>query len=45
MVDDNGELVRTPEEDQLQSKINQFKQKYQSEYTELKELKTDIERV
>lgn len=45
MVDDNGELLRTPEEDELQQRINQFKQKYQTEYTELKDLKTEIERI
>ena len=45
MVDDNGELVRTEEEDQIQSQINRYKQTYQAEYTELKDLKTEIERI
>ena len=45
MVDDNGELVRTEEEDQIQSMINRYKQTYQAEYTELKDLKTEIERI
>ena len=45
MVDDNGELVRTEEEDQFQSQINGQKQAYQREYSELKDLKTEIERI
>ena len=45
MVDDNGELVRTEEEDQIQAQINRYKQTYQAEYTELKDLKTEIERI
>ena len=45
MVDDNGELVRTPEEDQYQSQINQKKQAYATEYGELKDLKGEIERI
>lgn len=45
MVDDNGELVRTEEEDRLQDRINQLKKTYQSEYTELKDLKSEIERI
>ena len=45
MVDDNGEIVKTPEEEELQMQISQFKHKYQREYTELKELKTEIERI
>ena len=45
MVDDNGELVRTEEEDQIQVQINRYKQTYQAEYTELKDLKTEIERI
>ena len=45
MVDDNGELVRTEEEDALQGRINGLKHTYQSEYTELKELKSEIERI
>jgi len=28
MVDDNGEIIRTPEEDQLQKKIYAMKQQY-----------------
>ena len=45
MVDDNGELVRTEEEDQIQVQINRYKQTYQAEYSELKDLKTEIERI
>ena len=45
MVDDNGELVRTQEEDEIQSRINKQKQSYQMEYSELKDLKTEIERI
>lgn len=45
MVDDNGELVRTQEEDEIQSRINKQKQSYQTEYSELKDLKTEIERI
>ena len=44
-MDDNGEIVKTPEEEELQMQISQFKHKYQREYTELKELKTEIERI
>ena len=45
MVDDNGEIVRTDEEEALQLQINKLKQTYQKEYNELKDLKTEIERI
>ena len=45
MIDENGEIVRTEEEDTLQSKIHKLKQSYQQEYNELKDLKTEIERI
>lgn len=45
MIDENGEIVRTEEEDTLQSKIHKLKQTYQHEYNELKDLKTEIERI
>ena len=45
MVDRNGEIIKTPEEDQLQSDINNVKAIYQNQYSELKELKADIERI
>lgn len=45
MVDDNGEIVRTEDENALQLQINGLKQSYQGEYVELKELKTEIERI
>lgn len=43
MVDDNGEIIRTPEEETLQRKIYTMKQEYQTDYNELKDLKGDIE--
>ena len=45
MVDKDGEIIKTSEEDQLQSEINNAKGIYQSQYSELKELKGDIERI
>eukprot|EP01022_Parablepharisma_sp_SALTPOND_P021086 TRINITY_DN401_c1_g1_i1.p1 TRINITY_DN401_c1_g1~~TRINITY_DN401_c1_g1_i1.p1 ORF type:complete len:486 (-),score=56.88 TRINITY_DN401_c1_g1_i1:79-1536(-) len=45
MVDKNGEIIRTPEEDQLQNEINRAKEQYQRQYSELKDLKADIERI
>ena len=45
MVDDSGEIIKTPEEQEMQGKIHQLKLRYQKEYTELKELKTEIERI
>lgn len=45
MVDDNGEIIRTPEEDLLQKKIALRKQQYQTDYNELKDLKTEIEQI
>ena len=45
LVDENGEIERTKEEDELQAKIARHKQAYQAEYNELKDLKTEIERI
>ena len=45
MVDENGEIVRTDEEDGLQGQINKLKHNYQREYNELKDLKMEIERI
>lgn len=45
MVDDNGEIIRTPEEETLQRKIYTMKQEYQQDYNELKDLKGDIEQI
>lgn len=43
MVDENGEIIRTEEENSLQQKIALRKQQYQNDYNELKDLKTEIE--
>lgn len=40
-----GEVLRTPEEENLQTQTNKFKLKYQDQYNELKELKAEIERI
>lgn len=40
-----GEVLKTPEEDSLQSQISKYKIKYQDQYNELKELKAEIERI
>ena len=45
MVDANGEILRTQEEEELQARINQLKMKYSEQYSELKELKAEIERI
>ena len=45
MIDENGEIVRTEEEDNLQGNIHKLKLAYQQEYNELKDLKTEIERI
>ncbi len=45
MVDSNGEILKTPEEDQLQQQINKLKMSYQEQYNELKDLKSEIERI
>lgn len=45
LVDENGEIIKTEEEDQKQSKISECKQKYQAQYHELKDLKSEIERI
>lgn len=45
MVDDIGEIIKTDEEVALQVEINVLKSTYQLEYNELKDLKTEIERI
>lgn len=45
MVDDNGEIIKTPEENQLQGEVAKLKKGYQDSYQELKELKKEIERI
>jgi len=45
LVDDNGEIIRTPEEDTLQRTIYKMKQTYQTDYNELKDLKGEIEQI
>lgn len=45
LVDENGEIIKTPEEDDFQGKITKLKNDYQSQYNELKELKMEIERI
>ena len=44
-VDSNGEIIQTAEELNLQSKISVLKKSYQDQYQELKELKSEIERI
>ena len=39
LVDENGEIVKTPEEDSIQEKISGVKREYQNQYNELKDLK------
>ena len=40
LVDQNtGEIIKTAEEDEYQSKITKLKREYQSQYNELKDLK------
>ena len=45
LVDASGEVLKTPEEEQLQAQTNGLKMKYQEQYNELKELKAEIERI
>lgn len=45
LIDENGEIQKTPEEDKLQAQIMQLKREYQTQYNELKDLKTEIERI
>ena len=40
-----GEVMKTPEEEQIQVQINKHKMRYQEQYNELKELKAEIERI
>jgi kinesin family protein 6/9 len=39
LVDENGEIIKTPEEDGFQGKITKLKNEYQTQYNELKDLK------
>jgi len=45
LIDGNGEIMKTPEEEQLQGQIVKLKKDYQGQYNELKDLKTEIERI
>eukprot|EP00831_Metopus_contortus_P067136 TRINITY_DN59887_c0_g1_i1.p1 TRINITY_DN59887_c0_g1~~TRINITY_DN59887_c0_g1_i1.p1 ORF type:complete len:217 (+),score=33.04 TRINITY_DN59887_c0_g1_i1:246-896(+) len=45
LVDKNGEIIRTEEEDQLQQQISQARLYYQDQYGKLKLLKSEIERI
>jgi kinesin family protein 6/9 len=45
MVDDNGDIMKTEEEVGIQHEINRLKVQYQIQYNELKELKSEIERI
>ena len=45
LIDENGEIKKTAEEEDLQAKIQVQKREYQSQYNELKDLKTEIERI
>ena len=45
LIDANGELQKTDEEDQIQGRIVTLKRDYQSQYNELKDLKGEIERI
>ena len=45
LVDDNGEIMKTPEEEQKQAQITKLKRDYQTQYNELKDLKSEIERI
>ena len=45
MVDESGEIIKTDEEDKIQLEISKLKQTYQGDYNEMKDLKTEIERI
>ena len=45
MVDESGEIIKTDEEEKIQLEISKLKQTYQCDYNELKDLKTEIERI
>jgi hypothetical protein len=45
MVTDDNEVIKTHEEKELHKKIGTFKQIYSEQYKQLKELKSDIERI
>ncbi len=45
LVDENGEIMSTPEEKEIQAKIAQQKKVYQQQYSELKDLKSEIEKI
>ena len=45
MIDENGEIIKSEEEHQFQGKIVNLKKSYHNQYNELKDLKTEIERI
>jgi kinesin family protein 6/9 len=45
LVDESGEIIKTDEEEKIQLEISKLKQTYQTDYNELKDLKTEIERI
>ena len=44
-VDTNGEIIQSAEEMNIQAKISVLKRSYQEQYQELKELKSEIDRI
>ncbi len=44
-VDANGEIIQSEEEINLQAKISALKKSYHEQYQELKELKSEIDRI
>jgi len=45
MVDDSGNIMKSDEEDQLQTKLQDYKSKYMEKYSLLKTLKAEIDRL
>jgi DNA-directed RNA polymerase subunit L len=45
LIDENGEVIRSKEENEIQAQISKMKIQYQEDYNELKELKNEIERI
>jgi kinesin family protein 6/9 len=45
LIDENGEVIRSKEENEIQAQISKWKVQYQEDYNELKELKNEIERI
>jgi DNA-directed RNA polymerase subunit L len=45
LIDENGEVIRSKEENEIQAHISKMKIQYQEDYNELKELKNEIERI